>query len=256
KYEFDESGDRLTQYSIVQHKIKADGSCCKNEIVGFWSMSDEKLQIQYDNLTWMEPKGTGNIPESVCSKPCESNEIYFQGDLPCCWECRPCRANEIVEANQTECKICTNFTWPSTTYQDCEAIIPEYISYSNPVIVTILVLSIVGLLICGVVLVIYLRHSHMKILRASSIELSYFILMGIASTYATAFSFCTDPGLIVCYWRQLGFSISFSLIYAPLLTKATRIYRIFRATETFEQARRCMSMGSVVLTASILCFVQ
>ena len=65
-------------------------------------------------------------PDSVCSRPCPAKQYYQQRELVCCWDCIPCRNNEILNGEMTGCELCPLLTWPDAeTAKVCEPIKPE-----------------------------------------------------------------------------------------------------------------------------------
>ncbi len=74
-----------------------------------------------------------SVPESVCSYPCGTGEIYLRGDLKCCWECYRCRDNQIAAENSTKCTACPNMMWPDedTGFTSCIDISPTYLTWLN-----------------------------------------------------------------------------------------------------------------------------
>ena len=67
------------------------------------------------------------------------------------------------------------------------------------------------------------------LIRASSKELNAIILMGISVAYVSVFFYLIKPSKWSCLLRHAGFNFAVSLIYAPILTKTNRVYRIFSA---------------------------
>ena len=65
--------------------------------------------------------------------------------------------------------------------------------------------------------------------QASSLGLSGVILFGILVANGTIFAFMARPSQSSCYFSIYGFTLSVAIIYAPILVKTNRVYRIFNA---------------------------
>ncbi len=68
--------------------------------------------------------------------------------------------------------------------------------------------------------------------------------------------FILKPSTLFCYITHFGFNLTITLIYAPLLVKTTRVYRIFAASENFDRELRCVSLSSQLFITWIVCVMQ
>ena len=69
---------------------------------------------------------------------------YSQKELPCCWECKTCRNNEII-VNGTRCQQCNLTTWPDdVTATQCLPIAATYLRWTDTLSVALLVLTLIG----------------------------------------------------------------------------------------------------------------
>ena len=71
------------------------------------------------------------------------------------------------------------------------------------------------------------RHRNSATIKATSTELSYLLLLGIAMNYCCTFLFIATPTDIICSAKILVMGASFSVYVGALLTKTNRISRIF-----------------------------
>lgn len=105
-----------------------------------------------------------------------SGEYYVQLELRCCWDCRPCRQNEIVIANNTKCEQCEELYWPDEiTYSECLPIVPTFLKWTDPLPLVSLVLALIGILCCKVVLMTYIRNWNERLIKVYFIQLSLII---------------------------------------------------------------------------------
>ena len=100
-----------------------------------------------------------------------------------------------------------------------------YLEWSDPVVLLLSSLSLLGLAYCSAVGLTYIRHNNDRLIKSTSRELSYMMWAGVINQYLLVYSICARPSPLVCYVNYTGFNVSFSVVYAPLLTRTNRIYR-------------------------------
>ena len=62
---------------------------------------------------------------------------------------------------------------------------------------------------------------------ASGRELCYFMISGIMCSYVMTFALVNPPNPVVCAVVRLGLGLFMSAIYAAILTKTSRLARVF-----------------------------
>eukprot|EP00112_Aurelia_sp_Birch-Aquarium-sp1_P005588 Seg16392.1 transcript_id=Seg16392.1/GoldUCD/mRNA.D3Y31 product="Metabotropic glutamate receptor 7" protein_id=Seg16392.1/GoldUCD/D3Y31 len=145
----------------------------------------------------------------------------------CCFTCEACGRKEILKNN--ECMSCEKFSKPDGNRTSCENLHELRINTKSPFGVTIIVLSILGLILNTIVLFLFIRYKDSKIVKSSSLELSFFMLGGLFLCFISPFIFLMDPTTIRCGLRRFIFGISLTACYTPLVLKTNRIYRLFTA---------------------------
>lgn len=251
----DENGDLLGNFDIFQY-VDDDLKAVK---VGEFDTSADLL-IRMQRTTWKYhrlAKGA-TFPNSRCSEPCHPGEIRIQRKVKCCWRCKACRFNEFVDKNK--CRPCPENEWPDKAFNFtiCMEVTLRMRIFGDPVRIAQLVLSIMGLLACVAVGAFFVYHRNNHVIKASSRELSAEILFAIALGYATASSFLAIPSRLTCVVNFVMFSVSFNLIYGPLLVKTVRIYRIFYSSVSAVGALRLRLIGSTyqLIFSFILLLIQ
>ena len=255
--QFDESGDAYGKYRILQ--LQESSGIYEVFTVGYWDKLSESLTNMTENPYWGNRSDTINhvIPESVCSKPCLSNEFIIPQELKCCWECRKCRDNEIVVKNRSSCEKCPELKWPDQTeFSRCVDIKPTYIEAHSPTAIVCLSLAIIGLVTCVFVIAVFVKNQHEKLIKATSRELSFITLFGVMMSYLSVTCIILPPSPPLCIAGRIGFIMSFAVVYAPLLTKTSRIYRIFSAAKHGKQRPRFISSKLQIIFSSILIGIQ
>ncbi len=224
---FDVNGDMLGRYEILNYQRNEKG-IYKPISVGVWDSLTSKLDIDVQSVVWNIKDSNKTIPESSCGQQCDREAIYVYYKDTCCWECRQCNSNEITVDNNTRCKTCPMFTWPDQqTFTQCNVIKPDFMRWHEPLVLILISLSLSGICFSSIIFVVFARNNDARIIKATSRELSYIMLGGLTIQYMLVFTFVSKPETFVCYFNYIGFNMSFTVVYGPLLTRTTRIYRIF-----------------------------
>ena len=88
--------------------------------------------------------------------------------------------------------------------------------------------AVTGILFSFSIVLMYALQSNHKLVKATSRQLCLIILTGTFLVSSVVIVFVVKPDSdIICAARHLGFHFGINLIYAPLLVKNVRIYRIF-----------------------------
>ena len=166
---FDANGDMIRNYLLRQFQ-KRDGRYVFQHI-GVWKHVDFSFDVDLTLTQWNDRenpyvKHKPSFPESICARPCDTGKFYIQGELPCCWECHPCRDNEYVALNGSACQVCDLLTWPDhRTLTECVAIEPSYMSWEDPYGAGLTALAAVGMLSTFIVILLVVRHRNRKVIK-------------------------------------------------------------------------------------------
>ena len=117
-------------------------------------------------------------------------------------------------------------------------------------------LSILGIMATLFVAVVMVIHNDTPTVKASGRELCCMILTGCILCYCNTFLLISKPSFITCGAQRLLLGTSFSMIYAPLLTKTNRIHRIFTSPQTFPTGLRWISPESQLIITSLMVAIQ
>lgn len=146
---------------------------------------------------------------------------------------------------------------PNSDKSACREIPVTYFTWSSAWAVVILCLTSIGIIATIFITVIFVVFHRKTVIKASSRELSAFMLTGILLCYAIPFLFVTKPSPAVCGLRRFAIGFCFAIIYAALLVRSNRIHRIFnRPAKQINTPPRFIGSVSQVVIASGLIFVQ
>ena len=239
-FSFNEHGDAIGVYDI--HHLQLGGGNFEVVKAGKWgatecdvfgtntsksSCLDLDIKMVKDNLKNHTEKG---IPFSTCSKACPPgfHKNPEKNHAKCCWECRPCSGNAITnQSNMDDCAPCPRGYWANHNHSRCEPIEPTSLHWSDTLGVIIIGISGAGFLAVICTFVIYYIYRETPVVKASSKELCYVLLLGIAWCYVTPIVFILDRTDQVCRAIPFVTGLCPSLIAGTLLTKTNRISRIF-----------------------------
>ncbi|KAL8605714.1 hypothetical protein ACOMHN_059783 [Nucella lapillus] len=211
---FNANGDGLGRYDIYQYQRTGKGTFQYSR-VGEWIDS---------SLQWKNGSG-GLPPSSICSQPCKLGESRKRTSQ-CCWICAPCKDNQYLQDEST-CVSCSYLSKPDGNRTGCVRLPEIYLDFSSLWFLIPAAFCVCGVVTTGFVVAVFIRFNNTPMIMASGRELCYILLLGIFLAYATALLMLMTPSPALCAFIRLGVGVSLCFIYAGLLTKTNRIYRIF-----------------------------
>ncbi|XP_076448253.1 metabotropic glutamate receptor 8-like [Babylonia areolata] len=217
---FTANGDGLGRYDIYQYQRTEEGKYVYARI-GEWT---DRLVLDVDSLQWKNGS-RGLPPVSICSQPCKPGESR-KSSSQCCWICAPCKDNEFLKDEET-CHLCDHLSKPDANRTGCVRLPEIYLDFYSFWFLIPAVFCLCGVVSTGFVLVVFIRYNNTPVIMASGRELCYILLLGIFLAYFTALLMLLTPSPVLCAVIRLGVGVSLCFIYAGLLTKTNRIYRIF-----------------------------
>lgn len=251
--EFDENGDGITSFTIsnLQRSNSSPFGYIMRK-VGLWNKYTKTLNLDKDNIEW----AGGVKPMSNCSYPCGVGEAMELHQKRCCWACVRCLDNQYTRTEHgiVSCHNCPEHQWPDQeTRNFCLDMEQIYIKADSGLGAGLIVLATIGVIISLVVVVLFLVNNSQPLIKATSRELSYCMLMGITLSYLCMFVFTSEPSELTCFICELGVVIAFTMVYTPLTIKTIRIWRIFEAGKYMNRNPKCVSCASqITLTGSII----
>ncbi|XP_071779927.2 extracellular calcium-sensing receptor-like [Centroberyx gerrardi] len=231
---FDENGDALPIYDVMNWLWLPDGST-KVQSVGVVKKSastGEELMLDEDRIFWnFESK---KPPRSVCSDSCPPGTRIARrkGEPVCCFDCIPCSEGKISnETGSMECTSCPEDFWSSHQRDHCVPKRTEFLSYHEPLGICLTTASLLGTLICSIVLGIFTYHRSTPMVRANNSELSFLLLLSLKLCFLCSLLFIGRPKLWTCQLRHAAFGISFVLCVSCILVKTMVVLAVFKASK-------------------------
>ncbi|XP_059166231.1 metabotropic glutamate receptor 5-like [Physella acuta] len=255
---FNWQGDPPGRYEILNYQpvMKQDGNISYEYVtIGHWITGN--LTLNTSNMYWPRWRGRkpGEKVRSICSEPCKWGQVKkVHGESDCCWFCTMCLENEILTKNNTECMACAIGMWPDANKTGCEEIPRYFISWVETGAIVCITVACLGICVTLWVFAIFMKYNDTPIVKASTRELSYIILVGICLAFSSNFFIVAKPAKEFCYLTRIIPGLSFSLMYGALVTRTNRIARILEGSKRImtKKPRFMSATAQVVITGMII----
>ncbi|MBN3324575.1 CASR protein, partial [Atractosteus spatula] len=230
---FDENGDALAIYDVINWQKNDDGSV-KTVTIGLFDESapaGQELSLNEDRIFW---NFESNVPpRSVCSESCQpgTRKATRKGEPLCCFDCVPCAEGEISNhTDSVDCFQCPLYSWSNPSRDQCVLKEIEFLSYEDVLGISLSVVSVFGACISAAVLAVFIYYRNTPVVRANNSELSFLLLLSLILCFLCSLLFIGQPLHLTCMLRHVVFGISFVLCISCILVKTIVVIMAFRAT--------------------------
>ncbi|XP_069753048.1 extracellular calcium-sensing receptor-like [Narcine bancroftii] len=233
KVYFDENGDPIASYDIMNWQMDANGSV-KIVTVGLFDASaapGQELFVNEDNVIWND--GQTKVPTSVCSESCPAGtrKAARKGEPICCFDCLQCAEGKV--SNQTDsvhCLTCPIDYWSNQEHDKCVLKEIEFLSFEDTLSIILTVVALFGVCVTVVILATFIRYRNTPVVRANNIELSFLLLVSLILCFLCSLTFIGQPSIWSCMFRHTVFGVSFALCISCILGKTIVVIMAFSAT--------------------------
>ncbi|XP_023287285.1 extracellular calcium-sensing receptor-like [Seriola lalandi dorsalis] len=261
---FDENGDSVAQYDLVNWQMKEDGSV---EIVNIGQYDTsvpegEKFKLK-ENTEIVWGGNSIQVPRSVCREPCPpgSRKAINKRKPVCCFDCFECPEGTISnQTNSPECFVCPPEFWPNEKKDQCFPKPTEYLSYKEIMGALLTGFGCVGIFLSLLTSIIFLTHKETPIVKANNSELSFLLLFSLKLCFLCSLTFIGRPSEWSCMLRHTAFGITFVLCISCVLGKTIVVLMAFRATlpgsnvmKWFGPAQQRLSVLTFTLIQVVIC---
>ncbi|XP_073785888.1 extracellular calcium-sensing receptor isoform X2 [Danio rerio] len=230
---FDNNGDALAIYDVLNWQPSSEGSI-KLHSIGV--VNDEVatgmvLRLNKDEIYWnFEAQ---KAPRSVCSESCPpgTRKAMRKGFPVCCFDCLTCGDGEISNTTDAiKCTVCPDEFWSNFNKDQCVPKEIEFLSYEDPLGISLTTASLLGTCFCALVMIIFAFHHNTPIVRANNSELSFLLLLSLKLCFLCVLLFIGQPQLWTCQLRHAVFGISFVLCISSILVKTMVVIAVFNSS--------------------------
>ncbi|XP_072254963.1 extracellular calcium-sensing receptor-like [Pyxicephalus adspersus] len=201
------------------------------------------------------------VPISICSESCLPGfrKAPRRGEPICCFECVPCPQGEISnKTDAIDCSKCPWDMWPNIEKDQCLPKSIEYLSYSEPLGITLMATSLTSSMIPLSILKLFLQYKTTPIVRANNYSVSCILLLSLSLCFLCSLSFIGYPEREKCLLRQVAFGMAFALCVSCILAKTIMVVFAFMATKPGSSLKKMTSPHvsyMVIATGSLLQFL-
>ncbi|KAM9359515.1 extracellular calcium-sensing receptor-like [Symphorus nematophorus] len=263
---FDENGDSVAQYDLVNWQMKEDGSVEIVNIGQYDTSFPEGKQFKLKDNTKIVWGGNSNeVPRSVCREPCPSGtrKAINKFKPVCCFDCFECPEGTISnQTNSPDCLVCPPEFWPNEKKDQCLPKPIEYLSYKEIMGALLTGFGCFGVFLSFLTSVIFWTHKETPIVKANNSELSFLLLFSLKLCFLCSLTFIGRPFEWSCMLRHTVFGITFVLCISCVLGKTIVVLMAFRATlpgsnvmKWFGPTQQRLSVLTFTLVQVVICIL-
>ncbi|XP_039360160.1 extracellular calcium-sensing receptor isoform X3 [Mauremys reevesii] len=258
--DFDESGDLIGNYSIINwHLSPEDGSIMFEEVGHYnvYAKKGERLFINENKILWSG--FSREVPVSNCSTDClpGTRKGIIEGEPTCCFQCVNCSDGEYSdETDASVCKKCTEDFWSNENHTSCIPKQIEFLSWTEPFGIALTLFAVLGIFLTSFVLGVFTKFRNTPIVKATNRELSYLLLFSLLCCFSSSLFFIGQPQDWTCRLRQPAFGISFVICISCILVKTNRVLLVFEAKIPTSLHRKWWGLNLQFLLVFLCTFVQ
>ncbi|XP_070582735.1 vomeronasal type-2 receptor 26-like [Erythrolamprus reginae] len=200
------------------------------------------------------------LPLSLCNKECSlgHSKIKVEGKLSCCYDCKMCPKGKIADQlDLDDCFPCPEDQYPNKDKDSCLPKHIIYLTYEEPLGISLEVIAISFSAISAVVLKIFMKYQDTPIVKANNRNLTYSLLAALLLSFLCNLLFIGQPNQVKCLLRQTAFGVIFSIALSCILGKTIIVVLAFMSTKPGSNMRKWVGKRlaiSIVLSCSLTQF--
>ncbi|XP_066486667.1 vomeronasal type-2 receptor 26-like [Tiliqua scincoides] len=232
---FNEHGELAAGFDITNLITFRNDSYVRVKVGSLNLQADSGITfaIDVDGIEW--PDYFIQVPPlSLCNDNCPpgSSRKRKEGEKFCCYDCAPCPEGKI--SNQTDmdyCIPCMEDHYPNKHQDGCIPKTPTFLSYAEPLGITLAALALFFAVITAVVLGIFIQQRDTPIVKANNRSLTYVLLTSLLLCFLCSLLFIGKSTNTTCLVRQTAFGLIFSVAVSSVLAKTITVVVAFMASK-------------------------
>ncbi|KAK9398199.1 type-2 vomeronasal receptor [Crotalus adamanteus] len=233
------------------HKVKI-GKMDPKAIEGEQFMIQEHLIVWHKDFKQI-------LPRSVCNDPCPAGyqKKKKEGRKFCCYDCDPCSDGKMSNmSDMIACSECREDQYPSKDKVRCIAKIITFLTFEEPLGISLVVVAALFLIITTFILAIFIKYKDTPMVKANNKDLTYTLLISLLLCFLCSFLFLGKPLKLICFLQQSVFGIIFSVAISSVLAKTIMVIVAFMATKPGSGMRKWLGKRLSILIVFSGSFIQ
>ncbi|XP_069465137.1 extracellular calcium-sensing receptor-like [Ambystoma mexicanum] len=250
---FDSNGRPPARYDIINWQRGLDGAIRLIKVGIFDTKAPNGQQLYVNSSALLWTKQDRKVPPSFCSESCLPGfrKVAQMGPHVCCFDCIQCSEGEMSEElDSSNCWPCPIDQWPNDGRSKCVAKTIEFLSFQEPLGVTLTVAVLLCSSITVIILWVFTKYQDTPIVKANNRALSYLLLGLLVVSFLSSLLFVGEPQSMTCLIRQPTFGIIFVFCISCVLAKTIMVVIAFNATMPGSSMRNCLGPQIPLVTVS------
>ncbi|XP_066486010.1 vomeronasal type-2 receptor 26-like [Tiliqua scincoides] len=256
---FDEEGELAAGFDLINWVTFPNQSFLrmKTGMMDPQVTPGKEFTINDDTITW--PSAFNQVlPTALCNDHCSPgySRKKKEGKPFCCYDCDLCPEGKIsCQTDMDDCVKCPEGQFPNKNQDQCLPKVFHFLSFTEPLGMTLSVLALSFSLITVLVLRIFIKNKDTPIIKANNRDLTYSLLVSLLLCFLCSLLFIGQPHAVTCFLRQTSFGLVFSVAVSCILAKTITVVLAFMATKPGSRMRKWVGKrlaNSIILVCSLI----
>ncbi|XP_054850263.1 vomeronasal type-2 receptor 26-like [Eublepharis macularius] len=261
KVSFGENGELIGRFDITNWVTFPNKSFLRVKVgeMDPYAVQGRTFSINEAIITWPRRLNEEEaVPRALCNDHCYPgyHRRQKEGEQFCCYDCVSCPEGKISsQKDLDDCSQCPEDQYPNSNQNGCLLKNFSFLSYAEPLGISLAVSALTLSLTTAVVLGIFIKHQDTPIVKANNRSLTYTLLISLLLCFLCSLLFIGRPQMLSCLLQQTAFGIIFSVAVSSVLAKTIIVILAFMATKPGSKIRKWVGnklANSVVLGCSFI----